>query len=169
MKLDTQPRPKLSLPLTKLEIGLEVLTVPLLVLNFVLPAVFWHDLHEVVPSHFDLQGAANGFSPRSIVWVIAAFALATYVAMTLVSKFPHTFNYIWPITEANAPKQYLLARKFLSILKLEGIVLLFFAMWNIIQVGIGASKTADVMDLFTVTAMMLVSCVVYIIGAYALK
>ncbi|HEY9718265.1 MAG TPA: DUF1648 domain-containing protein [Trichormus sp.] len=169
MKLDVQPRPKLSIPLTKLEIGLELLTVPLVVLNFVLPIVYWHDLPDVVPSHFDLQGTPNGFSPRSIVWVVALFALGTYVAMTVVARFPHTFNYVFPITEKNAPKQYVLARKFLSILKLEGILLLFFAGWNIIQVGTGAATTADVTDMFTLTAMLLISCLVYIFSSYFVK
>jgi uncharacterized membrane protein len=169
MKLSEQSRPKLTLPMTKLEIGLEVLTVPLVILNFVLLAIFWKSLPFTVPTHFDLSGTANGWSPRETLWMLAAFGLFNYIALTVVARFPHTFNYMWPITEKNAPKQYLLARKFMSILKMEASLLMFFALWNCVQVGIGAAKTADSTNLLTLLAMMLVTCLVYVFGAYWLR
>src|SRR5581483_8334450 len=106
-----------------------VLTLPLVILNLALPVLFWAKLPDVVPSHFDAQGIANGFSPRGIVWALALFAAGSYAAMTVMARFPHTFNYIWPISEKNAAKQYVLARKFLAVMKMQVSLLLLFVVW----------------------------------------
>jgi hypothetical protein len=169
MKPSVQPRPRLDLPITKLEICMEVLTIPPVLMNFVLLAVFWNALPHVVATHFDAAGNANGFSPRETLWWIAGFGMFIYLSMSIVSRFPHTLNYVWAITEANAKKQYLLARKFLAILKLESVVLIFFGLWNCIQVSIGAAKVADSTDLFTLLGMILFTCAVYMFGAYSLR
>ncbi|HEY9776031.1 MAG TPA: DUF1648 domain-containing protein [Planktothrix sp.] len=169
MKPVEQPRPKLPLPLTKLEIVLEVLTVPIVLFNFALLAVYSKSLPATVPTHFDLAGTPNGWSSAGTLWGLATFGLFNYAALTVVARFPHTFNYIWPITEQNAPKQYVLARKFLSILKMETSVLMFVALWNCVQVAIGAAKSADTTSLFSLVVMVLVTCLVYAFGAYWLR
>lgn len=164
-----QPRPKLKLPLTSLEIALEALTLIPLVMNFALLAFYWNTLPKVVATHFDLAGKANGWSAKETLLWIALFALGNYAAMTIISRFPHTFNYVWPITNENAQQQYLLARKFLNILKLEATVLIFFALWNCIQVSVGASAVADSTDLFGLLIMILISCLLYMFAAYRVK
>jgi uncharacterized membrane protein len=152
--------------MTKLETVLEILTVPLVLFNFFILATYWQSLPKVVPTHFDLAGTANGWSTKNTLWVLAGFGLFNYLTTTIVSRFPHTFNYIWPITEQNATKQYILARKFLAILKMETTVLMFLALWNCIQVGVGAAKTADVTSIFSLLVMLFGTCAVYMFGAY---
>src|ERR1700733_10439080 len=99
MKLDTQPRPKLNLPRTNVENLLDLVTAPIIVLGFVVAFVYWNALPAVIASHFDFSGQPNGWSSKSVVWIIALLNGAAFVAITVTSRFPHTYNYMWPITE----------------------------------------------------------------------
>ena len=128
--------------------------------------MYWNALPAVIASHFSFSGQANGWSSKSVVWIIAVLNGAAFIAITVTSRFPHTFNYMWPITEENAARQYLLARKFLAVIKFESAILVFLALWNLIQVGIGARTHADSAQLGLLLFLMIVSCVMFAVVSY---
>lgn len=87
--------------------------------------IYWFQrLPETIPSHFNLRGEIDGYGSRGSLWFLPAVALFIWLLMTIINRFPHTFNYLKTITPENAPRQYLLATRFIRITK--GIVIAIF-------------------------------------------
>jgi uncharacterized membrane protein len=83
-----------------------------------------HPLPGRIPTHFDLLGRANGWgSPRSLLFFLS-FAVAMYLFLTVISRFPSMFNYPVKVTEGNRAQLQQLALSLLSWTKAE--VLVFF-------------------------------------------
>lgn len=110
-------RPRLTLPRTGIETIYEVAAALGLVLIVVALATTWSQLPDSVPYHFNAAGEPDAWGPRAWVFAPPGVALALYLLLGVVSRFPRSFNYIWAITEENAGRQYLLARQMLGALK----------------------------------------------------
>jgi len=132
-----------------------------MILTFSTICTSWATLPQVIATHFDISGQPNGWSNKDALWKIAGFEIFTFVAISIMCRFPHTYNYMWPITESNARGQYMLARKFLRLLKFESLSILFLITWTVIQVANSNSKSADITRLILATAVMLISCAIY--------
>ena len=76
-------------------------------------------LPERVPTHFGLAGEPDGYGSKSISWVVILIGALLYAGLTVMNRFPHTFNYLFAITEVNYERQYRMARRFVRILKAE--------------------------------------------------
>lgn len=162
-------RPKLKVPITRLEIALELLGLPPLVMMVLAIIQYWSQLPDVIPVHFGMDGTANGWSGKGTLFWLSGFSILSYIGISVIASFPETFNYVWPITEQNAESQYLLARKFLRALKLELAVLMFFAAWSIICVAVKAAPKADISSILALTVMMILTSLVYLFGAFRMR
>jgi uncharacterized membrane protein len=154
-------RPKIDLPLSKAEIICHIFSLIMLAATFWLVWFFYPQLPDKIVIHFDLSGKANGFGPKTILLLLLILDVVSYAVLTILSRFPHTFNYLRPITEANAPRQYQLARKFLGIISLELTGLMFFVIWSIIQVTGDSSQRIDIVNIITLTVLLSISCGIY--------
>ena len=117
--------------MSKVEWALEVMTFLVIFITVGVVVFYWFSLPEQITVHFDLAGKSDGQGPKSTLLFLIAIAIFDYVLMTVIARFPQTFNYLHPITEKNAASQYLLARKFLSVMKLEVTGILFFAICSL--------------------------------------
>jgi uncharacterized membrane protein len=115
--MDSMPRPEPP-PLTITDWLLESAALVLLVGLWVLVAVAYPYLPEVIPIHFNLKGQADGFGSKDFIWLEPLVASALYTVMTLVNRRPDTFNYPVKITPENAGRQYALASRLMRYLKL---------------------------------------------------
>lgn len=85
-----------------------------------------HPLPGRIPIHFDALGHANEWgSPRSILFFLA-FAVAMYLLLTIVSRFPSKFNYPVKVTALNRAQLEPLALSLLAWIKAE---FLAFFVW----------------------------------------
>lgn len=133
------PRPRLTLRPHAIDRALEALAALLLVAFVVLVAADWRGLPERVPMHFGFSGEADAWGGRGLVLFLPLLTAAIYVALTLLARYPHVFNYPWPITERNAEEQYRLAVRLLRVVK-GVIVLIFLAIYlSIRQTAAGAA------------------------------
>ena len=82
-----------------------------------------------IPTHFDTSGNANGWSSPSALLLLPLIALGVYVAMTVVSRFPETFNYPVTVTAENRPRLEALALDLLAWMKAEVAILAVAVMW----------------------------------------
>src|SRR5581483_10233731 len=103
-------RPILHLPRTPFETLLEVLT--LLGVIMVLAITVWGyiALPTTIPTHYNIQGAPNAYGSKASLLTLPILTICLAVLLTVLSRFPHRYNYPWPITPENAPRQYALAR-----------------------------------------------------------
>lgn len=88
-----------------------------------------------VPTHFDASGNANGWGPASALWLLPAVAAALYLGMTLISRFPASFNYPVKLTEENSAQLKGLSMDMLAWVKLEIICLFAYIQWSTIAMA----------------------------------
>jgi len=154
-------RPKLELPVSQAEIICHIFSVIMLGATFWIVWLYYHQLPDKIVTHFDLSGKADNFGPKPTLLLILVLDVVSYAVLTILSRFPHTFNYLRPITEANAPRQYHLARKFLGIISLEVTGLMFFVIWSIIQVTLDQTQRVDASSILTLTVLLFISAGFY--------
>jgi uncharacterized membrane protein YjgN (DUF898 family) len=77
-----------------------------------------------IPTHFDFAGHANRWgSPSVFMFVLPVVALALYLGMTVVERFPSAFNYPVRVTDENHPRLEALTLSMIGWLKAEVICL----------------------------------------------
>lgn len=111
------PRPEPQ-PLRVADWLLESAALLLLLVLWVLVAIAYPYLPDVIPIHFNIKGQADGFGPKDFIWLEPLVASVLYTVMTLVNRRPDTFNYPVRITPENAGRQYALASRLMRYLKL---------------------------------------------------
>lgn len=117
-------RPKLKIALTVTDRVLEALCFALLILLWVGTIAFYSKLPEQIPSHYNATGIADDYSNKSTIFVLPVLAAVIYLAMTVLSKHPHIFNYPATITQENAKRMYTTATRLIRVMKLVVIVIL---------------------------------------------
>ena len=90
-------------------------------------------------------------------------AVVLYGFLTVLSRFPHSFNYPVPITPENAGTQYRLAIRLLLVLK-TALVGVFFA----IYIGVSTTAAGVQRGLSMWFLPVALFCLVCPIGAYLL-
>jgi uncharacterized membrane protein len=117
------PRPVLKLARSRAENVVDGLTAIVLLASFGVALWYWPGLPARVPMHFNAAGKVDGWGPKSTVWLLPVVGLVLAAFLTVLSRFPHTFNYPCAITPENAERQYRMARLLLGIVKLSTVVL----------------------------------------------
>jgi len=92
-----------------------------------------------------------------------------YMLLTVVSRFPHTFNYPCKITQENAEVQYLLARYLLAFLKAEIIWVFVYIQWMTIQVALGKAAGLGLVFLPVFLVLIFGTIAVYFYKSYRCK
>lgn len=158
-------RPRLKLPLTKAEWALLLMTLVIIVGTVGVVFYYWPSLPEQITTHFDLMGTADRKGPKSTLLFLCAVSVLNCLLMLVLTRFPHSFNYLKPITEKNAASQYSLARKFIFVMNLEVSGLMFFAIWSCIQVSLGVAQSMDSVSFITLIVAIIISSAIYMFRA----
>ncbi|NMA02279.1 MAG: DUF1648 domain-containing protein [Clostridia bacterium] len=144
---ERKKRPVLDIPLSSLEKFLEALAFIGILLNIIFIAMFWTELPSKIPTHFGPSGAPDGWGGKGMLLFLTGMNIMMYLLLTIVNKFPHTFNYPVKITPENALKQYYLARHLLGFLKTETVLLFTYILWGTIQVALGKAEGLGILFL----------------------
>lgn len=95
-----------------------------LVFLWILTVAGYFTMPDTIPTHFDGAGLADRFGEKSTIVFVPAIASILFAALTVLTKFPHKYNYVVIITKENAEIQYRIAALMLCYLRLS-IVLIF--------------------------------------------
>ncbi len=138
---DKRDRPVLDLEPTGLERALIVLAWMAAALSVGVVLYYWPRLPAEVPQHFNSRGEVNGWGSRGLVPFLPALSLVLVAGLTWLMRYPHLYNYLWPITEENARRQYQLANQMLAAI--TAVTSFMFAMlsWGICRIAVGESES----------------------------
>lgn len=130
-------RPKLKIETGKVDWTLETIGVLGLMVTFLLLIRNYKDLPEIMPGHFNAAGQPDGFGGKAILWALPGAALALYILLTIILRYPHSFNYPMEITTGNAERQYRNAVMMMRVLKTILVVVFAYLTYAVIQNGLG--------------------------------
>src|SRR6266436_100866 len=154
-------RPVLHLPRTPLETLLEALTVLGLIAVIAMTAWGWLILPARIPTHYGLSGAPDAYGGKGSLLILPILSVCLAVLLVFVSRYPHRYNYPWPITVENAPRQYYLARLLLRWITLEMVWMFCGLQWILIQAA--QSHAGGAILLFTpvIVLTLIVTIILY--------
>jgi uncharacterized membrane protein len=160
-----QHHPRVKMKMNFMEHLLEIISISGLFTAGYFLIQYWPELPATIPSHFDFNGEVDAWSNKSSLYMLLGMNVFLYLLMTIIRRFPHTFNYPVKITEKNAKKQYQLATLYLAVLKAELVWLFVYLQWQIIQVALGSNSALGPWFLTVVILSLTVPLIVYIIIA----
>jgi uncharacterized membrane protein len=118
-------RPKIKIwQFTIFDLIVEIAGLIAIVAIWILLMVTYSKLPDVIPIHYNYLGQADNFGTKSSIFLLPLIATVLFAGMTILSRFPHIFNYPVKITENNAFFQYSNAARMIRCLKLA-LVLIF--------------------------------------------
>ena len=110
----SRKRPVLDLPPSRLETMLRVLVVVGIAVCIVQLVLVWDALPASVPMHVGVTGRPDRYDSKSMLLFLPAVAVALTLLLTLVARFPQSFNYPVRVTPENAPRLYRQGRLLLA-------------------------------------------------------
>lgn len=133
-------RPKISVKLSRIDILFEILGVVCLFGLWLIPTLYYPDLPETIPTHFDGKGNPDAYGGRLSIFEMPVIATVLFVGLTVLNRFPHIFNYPVEITAENAPRQYQMATEMIRLLNLSMVLIFGFITWQTIQTALGNAE-----------------------------
>ncbi len=125
------------MPLDSFDKTIEVIGFIGLLLLIGIPIIYYGKLPENIPTHFDLNGQADGFGSRGMIWILPAIGVLTYIGLFFLNKYPHVFNYPQKVTPENAERLYRIATKMTRILNTLIVCFSAYITYSIIQTALG--------------------------------
>jgi hypothetical protein len=130
-------RPRLELESTSFELVTTVAAWAAVALHAVVVGYHWPLLPAEVPQHFDARGEVDAWGPRALLLLLPGLALLLVGGLSWMSRYPHLFNYPWPITAGNAHAQYRLAKTLVATIKTIVAWLLCLVSLEICRLALG--------------------------------
>ena len=97
----------------------------------------YQHLPDTIPIHFNALGEADNWGSKTTVFISPGIGILIFIALYFVSKYPHVFNYPFPITEENASRIYPVANLFMTIINLEMVLIFTFVSIDIFSDFLG--------------------------------
>ncbi len=119
-------RPQLKPLFTPVDKLMEFVGAGALLLFLGYSAYHFVSLPAEVPIHFNAAGEPDRYGHKGVFLILPGIAGLLHVGLTVLSKYPHIFNYPVSITEENAIRQYGFAVRLLRFLKL--VIVIVFAL-----------------------------------------
>lgn len=79
----------------------------------------WIALPDSIPVHFSARGEPDRWGGKTSILFGPALSFSSILVLSIVSQFPRSFNYLHPITEQNAQRQYTVARELMAMLRAQ--------------------------------------------------
>ncbi len=155
-------RPVLHLPRTPFETLLEALTALGIITILAMTVWGWLTLPAIIPTHYGISGAPNAYGGKEVLLIVPIISICLAVLLTFMSRYPHHFNYAWPITAENAPRQYSLVRLFLRWITLEIAWMLCGLQWIAIQAAHGPPGGPILLIPLAIAPVVIVTGIIYI-------
>lgn len=158
-------RPKLKLPLSSGDILLEMLAISLLLICWMFAIYGFSTLPDSIPVHFDITGKATRMGSKFNIFLNPLLSTILFIGMSVLNKYPHIFNYPYPITLENAEKQYRSASRLIRWLKFLVVALFLFIDLVILQAALNSTNIIPSWLFFFVLLLSFVPFAVYLISA----
>lgn len=133
-------RPKINLKLSLFDQIVEILSVVALLTLMIIPIIYFGQLPDRIPSHFDFSGNPDSYLGKGSIWILPIVGLVLYIGLTILNRFPHKFNYPAKITPENAEKLYGVTTQMMRVLKVVILGLFNYMTYQVINVALNHAE-----------------------------
>ena len=131
MKPSSEIRPVLKLQLNTTDYALEAIAILGIISLWVLAVVSYSSLPDSISTHFNISGQADDWGNKASVFILPVIGILVFTGISILSKFPHIFNYPVKVTEENALQLYTKSVRIIRILKALVVILFLFIKWQV--------------------------------------
>jgi hypothetical protein len=158
-------RPVLHIPRTSLETLLEILTVLGLITVIAITAWGWLILPPSIPTHYSVSGIPDAYGGKGSLLALPIISICLAALLIFLTRYPHRYNYRWPITVENAPRLYYLARLLLRWIALELVWMFCGLQWMLIQAAQNHTGGAILLFAPVIVLTLIVTIILYMRAA----
>ena len=128
-----EERPKIRLELTGIDKIIELFGWFFVLVLWVYTMVNFSKLPDTIPTHFNAMGEADDFGEKASILALPIIATIVFVGISILSRFPHIFNYPVNITKENAQRQYKIATRLMRYVNLIVVLIIGYITFTSIQ------------------------------------
>ena len=162
-----EERPKLTIKRTPVDQAVEIGSLFLIFAIWIFVYSHYDNLPKTIHTHFNGAGVADGFGDKWMIFTLPCIATVLYIALTILNRFPHLFNYSTVLTAENAMDQYTNATRLMRYLKL--IVIVIFGLIAFQTIRHANGQTEGLGAWFQPLTMGLIFIPILYFGAKSLK
>ncbi len=96
---------------------MNIIGVLSLLATTVIVLINWSQLPEQIPTHYNFAGEADGYGVKGALAGMMVTAWVIFIALTVLMKFPNTWNMPVKVTAENKARLYGITRGMLEIVK----------------------------------------------------
>lgn len=126
-------RPQIKVPSEPLDVGLDLLSVAIIIGTITYTLIMYTDLPKTIPIHFNFKGEADNYGHKSTILWLPVFNVGMFIVLFILNKYPHIHNYMVNITEENALKNYRFSTRIVRFTNLFIAILFSFIQYQIIE------------------------------------
>jgi uncharacterized membrane protein len=126
-------------------------------------------LPDRIPTHYNAAGQANGWGPSFTLLIFPGFAVAIYLLMSLVSRFPSAFNYPVRVTAQNRQRLQDLALGMIAWLKTEIVVVFTLIEWSAIRAAGSPGQRLSPLLMPTLLVAVFATCIIHTVAMFTAR
>ena len=140
---------------------LEGVSLTGLLASFALAAGAWSTLPDVVPTHFGISGAPNGWGSKQTIWLLPGIGLLIYLLLSVAAHYPRFVNLPFAV-DRNAPEVQRIIFRLLASSKAVTMLLFAYIVRGQIQLAINRGDNLGILLLPLFLAATTVPFIVYL-------
>lgn len=121
-----EKRPKITVPQNSTDLWIDRFSFLLFFIIWLSVFVYYPDLPNEIPTHFNGRGQADAFGSKQSIWILMGVFSSIFIGIYILNKYPHLHNYTVKITEENALKNYRFSTRILRVVNFLNLLLLAY-------------------------------------------
>jgi uncharacterized membrane protein len=126
-----EKRPKITVPQNSTDLWIDRFSFLLFFIIWLSVFVYYPDLPNEIPTHFNGRGQADAFGSKQSIWILMGVFSSIFIGIYILNKYPHLHNYTVKITEENALKNYRFSTRVLRVVNFLNLLLLAYILKTI--------------------------------------
>jgi uncharacterized membrane protein len=159
-------RPRIKIIPSSLTRILDLVAYAGLIFLWIYTLLKYTQLPSIIPVHFNEHGEVNGYGSRAVIFIIPPIVTLLVALLTLVSRYPHVFNYTVQINEQNAEQQYKRAVLSLKYMKVAIVAIFIFTELEFVHDTYSKDHQAFPWDIPLLVLLLLIPTIIYFVYSF---
>lgn len=102
----------------KIRLTTNIISIILIAIYTIYLAMIWKNIPAQIPTHFDAAGTPNSWGSKNSLLVELVIAVAAFVLIAIVERFPNSWNFPVKVTSENKERLTHICLVMIGVLKI---------------------------------------------------